>query len=168
MDSLPSDDIDSFHPNDTEGTNIISENTVPRPILNATSPLTASAAVPKPQEEQRIVLRAMFCGAIAGIVAKTAVAPLERIKMSFQISQEQFSFSAAYNRGAQFIRKGGILSLWKGHSTTVLRVAPYAGISYASHDYAEKTFKSMMHTSVLPFQYKFLAGSIAGECHDLC
>ena len=48
----------------------------------------------------------------------------------------------AFLRAKDIVQKGNIFSLWKGHSTTILRVAPFAGISYAAHDYAEKLFKS--------------------------
>jgi len=45
---------------------------------------------------------------------------------------------------------GGVLSLWKGHSTTIVRVAPYAGLCYAAHDYFENQFKIMLDINVLP------------------
>lgn len=40
--------------------------------------------------------------------------------------------------------------------------APYAGLSYAFHDYAENGFKKILKVDHLPFIYKFLCGSIAG------
>ncbi len=40
--------------------------------------------------------------------------------------------------------------------------APYAGLSYAVHDYAENGFKKFLKVDHLPFIYKFLCGSIAG------
>jgi hypothetical protein len=42
-------------------------------------------------------------------------------------------------------------------------VAPYSGLSYAIHDYSEKSFKNMLQTDKLPGVYKFLAGSLAGS-----
>lgn len=44
----------------------------------------------------------------------------------------------------------------------MLRVAPYAGLSYAIHDFAEREMKQFLHTEQLPIMYKFLAGSIGG------
>ena len=67
-------------------------------------------------------------------------APLERIKMSFQTSNEVFSFTNAFKKGRSIIYQGNILSLWKGHSMTILRVGPYAAIDYTIHDYAEFYF----------------------------
>lgn len=89
------------------------------------------------------------------------VAPAERIKMSFQVSHEPFSYRKAFKRGRVYISKGGFLSLWKGHSTTVLRVAPYAGLSFAFHDGAERIFKTYAGDP-LPPSLKFLAGAIGG------
>jgi solute carrier family 25 protein 42 len=110
----------------------------------------------------RDVIVSIFCGAVAGVVAKTAVAPVERVKMRFQISSDKFTLTKGYLYGRDIIKKGGIKSLWKGHSTTVIRVAPLAGISFAAHDYAELEFKEYLKTDTLPFIYKFLAGSIGG------
>ena len=108
------------------------------------------------------VMVSILCGSIAGAVAKTAVAPAERVKMRFQISSDKFSLIKALRHGVDIFKKGGILSLWRGHSTTIIRVVPYSGISYAAHDYAEAQFKKHAQSDTLPFVYKFLAGSIGG------
>lgn len=107
------------------------------------------------------MMQGVLCGAVAGVIAKTVVAPAERIKMSFQVTTEKFTYQTAFVKGRDFIRTDGILSLWRGHSTTIMRVAPYAGFSYAFHDVAERMFKKMAGEP-LPFWYKFLAGSIGG------
>lgn len=104
----------------------------------------------------------LFCGGVAGIAAKTCIAPLERIKMSFQVSQEKFTFKSAYLRGQSYIQNGGFFALWRGHSTTVLRVGPYAGLSYAFHDYSEQVLMTHFKTKKLSAFYKFLCGAISG------
>jgi solute carrier family 25 protein 42 len=117
---------------------------------------------PNEDEGHPNVATTILCGSIAGIVAKTAVAPAERVKMKFQTSPDKFTIIKAIQYGDKIFQRGGLLSLWKGHSTTIIRVAPYSGISYAAHDYAELKFKKYLHTDSLPFVYKFLAGSIGG------
>jgi solute carrier family 25 phosphate transporter 23/24/25/41 len=57
---------------------------------------------------------------------------------------------------------GGILSLWKGHLTTIVRVGPFSALSYAAHDYSEILFKEQLNVKQLPVAYKFIAGSIGG------
>lgn len=113
------------------------------------------------------VFVSIICGSVAGAVAKTAVAPAERVKMRFQISSDKFSLTKATQHGVEIFRKGGIFSLWRGHSTTIIRVAPYSGISYAAHDYAEAYFKKHLQTDKLPFLFKFLSGSVGGATGTL-
>lgn len=110
----------------------------------------------------RDVYESILCGAIAGIVAKTVIAPGDRIKMSFQVSEEKFSLGNALRKGREIVATRGVLSLWRGHSTTILRIAPYSGFSFAIHDASENMFKKMLDKDVLPAQFKFLAGSLGG------
>lgn len=51
----------------------------------------------------------ILCGGIAGIVAKTAIAPAERVKMSFQVSNDQFSLMNALKRGYDIIKNHGMI-----------------------------------------------------------
>ena len=108
------------------------------------------------------VARTLVCGAVAGCVAKTAIAPAERVKMSFQISTDKFTLGAALSRGVAMFKDQGFFSLWRGNSTTIIRVAPFAAINYAAHDYAEAEFKAYTGSKILPYSLKFLAGSIGG------
>jgi hypothetical protein len=67
----------------------------------------------KHELRQRDTLSRVLCGGIAGIVAKTAIAPAERVKMSYQVSNEIFTLRGALLRGISMVRTGGLLSLWR-------------------------------------------------------
>ena len=82
--------------------------------------------------------------------------------MSFQIGGSKYSNVAALRRGHDMLMKDGFLAMWKGHGTTVVRVAPFAGLNFACHDYVELQFKKLLGKEQLPFAFKFLAGSIGG------
>ena len=110
----------------------------------------------------------ILCGAVAGVVAKTAIAPAEKVKMSFQTSRSPYSTRKALSRGQEMLIKDGIFSLWRGHGTTIVRVAPFAGLNFACHDYVEEKLKVLLKTRKLPFVYKFLAGSIGGAFATIC
>jgi Mitochondrial carrier protein len=42
------------------------------------------------------LMKSFVSGGLAGIVAKTAIAPFERVKVIFQTSSEQFSYKKAF------------------------------------------------------------------------
>lgn len=88
--------------------------------------------------------------------AKTAIAPLDRVKILFQTSNADFrKFAGEYtwcralalpsgspagllHATAQIYRTGGVRGLLQGHSATLLRVFPYAGIKFMFYDWIEK------------------------------
>ena len=82
--------------------------------------------------KSRDVLSSIVCGSLAGMTAKTVIAPAERVKMSFQTTRTKFTYAAAFASTIEMVKRDGILGLWRGHSTTLLRVAPYAGFSCAT------------------------------------
>lgn len=112
----------------------------------------------------RDVYESLLCGALAGCAAKTVIAPAERIKMNFQVSRDKFTLGYAWAKGRHVVATQGFFALWRGHSTTIMRIVPYSGFSFAFHDGSENMFKKMLHRDVLPPGYKFLAGSIGGVC----
>jgi solute carrier family 25 protein 42 len=77
----------------------------------------------------------LFAGACSGAVAKTIIAPLDRTKIIFQTSEGRaFSWAAVNQELRRIMREEGYAKLWKGHSATLSRVAPYAAIQFASFD----------------------------------
>lgn len=113
------------------------------------------------------LVQAVIAGGVSGILAKTAIAPAERVKMSFQTTNEMFTLRGALLKGRNILVQDGVFALWRGHSTTVLRVAPYAGLSYAFHDWAEKELKLYYGACRLTMFQKFIAGSFGGAVGTL-
>jgi solute carrier family 25 protein 42 len=111
-----------------------------------------------------IILSRLTCGAVAGCVAKTVIAPAERVKMSFQISSERFSLRAALLKGKRMVKDEGVRSLWNGHSTTIMRVAPYAGLQFAVHDHCESFFREFL---MLDSEFDKPDSSASGWSHML-
>ncbi|ORX34914.1 coenzyme A transporter [Kockovaella imperatae] len=88
------------------------------------------------------VLSSGVAGGIAGCVAKTAIAPLDRVKILFQTSNAEFSKYAGTPLGllhasAKIYSSQGVRGLFQGHSATLLRIFPYAGIKFMAYDRAE-------------------------------
>ncbi|KAG6844386.1 hypothetical protein H0H87_007290 [Tephrocybe sp. NHM501043] len=95
------------------------------------------------------ILRSGLAGGVAGCVAKTVVAPLDRVKILFQASNPDFrkyagSWSGAFRAGAEIYHNTGLRGLFQGHSATLFRIFPYAGIKFMAYDQAHHT-KSPNH-----------------------
>ena len=88
----------------------------------------------------------ILAGGIAGIVAKTASAPMDRIKIIFQTdSTRPFSLRSAAHEARRVVMQEGFWSLWRGNSATVVRVFPYAGMQFAAYDQYSKFFSRVFN-----------------------
>lgn len=79
-------------------------------------------------------LRNLLAGGVAGMVAKSVVAPLERIKILFQVTSAEFRLSSLPKVAKNIIRNEGLSALWKGNIATMARVFPYSGIQFMMFD----------------------------------
>lgn len=108
------------------------------------------------------IASSLMAGAMAGAVAKTTIAPLDRTKINFQISSEkQYSFRRALRFIYRCWKADGVISLWRGNSATMARIIPYAAVQYASHEQWKHilNFRKKEHLDPGP---RYLAGSLAG------
>lgn len=80
-------------------------------------------------------LEGFIAGGLAGAISKTIIAPGDRVKIIFQVDpNRKFSLRAAVELGARIVREGGILGLWMGNGATMMRVIPYASITFMSFE----------------------------------
>lgn len=110
----------------------------------------------------------LFAGAIAGATAKTATAPLDRLKILMQVStanQDMAASAAARSGGlgAAFFEVGkseGLLGYWRGNLPQVVRVLPYSALQLFTYDKLKKTFARTDDGS-LPVPARLAAGALA-------
>ena len=88
-------------------------------------------------------VKQLFCGGIAGSVAKTVTAPLSRLTILFQVHSmvttktDRPKFSMSLGGGiSKIIERGGIKSLWRGNATSVLHRFPYSAINFFVYENA--------------------------------
>lgn len=82
-------------------------------------------------------LKQLFCGGIAGSVAKTVTAPFSRLTILYQVHSlvttktNRPKYAMTLKGGFQkIIERGGFKSLWKGNMTSVLHRFPYSAINF--------------------------------------
>lgn len=116
-------------------------------------------------EEERqsgYVWRQLMSGAVAGCVARTATAPLDRLKVFRQVHSSSF-FSGNVLRGFQYMMKeGGLVSLWRGNGMNVLKIAPETAIKFSAYEQIKSMIRGHNQTRNLRIYERFLAGSLAG------
>ncbi|ADV24476.1 solute carrier family 25 (mitochondrial carrier protein), member 16 [Cryptococcus gattii E566] len=117
------------------------------------------------------VLSSGIAGGIAGCVAKTSIAPLDRVKILFQTSNAEFTKYAGTPMGllhaiSVIYKTSGVRGLFQGHSVTLLRIFPYAAIKYMMYDWLERLL--IGNPNQRNPQRFFLAGSASGVCSVMC
>jgi hypothetical protein len=91
------------------------------------------------QEESRTTeaVKQLFCGGIAGSVAKTVTAPFSRLTILYQVhsmvttKSNRPKYAMTLKGGFQkVVERGGLISLWKGNMTSVLHRFPYSALNF--------------------------------------
>jgi hypothetical protein len=79
-------------------------------------------------------IRNIIAGGLAGMIAKSVVAPFDRIKILYQVSSAHFHITHLPSIATKIIQTEGLKALWKGNTATLIRVFPYSGIQFMVFD----------------------------------
>jgi hypothetical protein len=111
--------------------------------------------------------RFLAAGAGAGAITKTCVAPLERLKILFQVqAMNQSPGEAPKYRGVvhacrTVFAEEGMLAFWRGNGANVLRVIPVYALKFGFNDSFKQLVRKEGQTR-LSFSQLILSGSMAG------
>lgn len=96
---------------------------------------TAPALDVRPTEETRGETRKtalrLAAGVLSTVVVRTLLAPMERIKLEYQLNRSMLPVSAAFRK---VMAAEGIRGFWRGNAINLLRVCPYKAINFAAFD----------------------------------
>jgi solute carrier family 25 (mitochondrial phosphate transporter), member 23/24/25/41 len=136
------------------------------------SAATRSSSPPNSTSGTVDMTRRMICGGVAGLIAKTATNPLDRIRMLSQTGEHGISGGASvYRLYEGIIRNEGIIGLWAGNGANLLRVFPAKAVVFASNDLFGgmlRTFSNTPSDKKLNPSWSFLAGGLAGMSATAC
>lgn len=123
-------------------------------------------AAPKRQANVWDSSKMFLAGGAAGAVARTATAPLDRIKLLFQVQAVASSGTSATaytgvgQAAAKIFREEGFFAFWKGNGVNIIRIFPYSAGQLAAND----SYKRLLADDhgELTVARRLLAGACAG------
>ncbi|OQR76298.1 graves disease carrier protein-like, partial [Tropilaelaps mercedesae] len=108
------------------------------------------------------VAKSFVAGGVAGMTSKTAVAPLDRIKILLQAHNSAYAQHGVMSGLRGIVLKEGFRGLYKGNNAMMVRIFPYAAVQFLSFETYKKLFRESALGRHSPHASKFLAGSAAG------
>lgn len=117
-----------------------SESTVSSTIVNlAEEAKDFREGVKAPSPAFLNICKSLVAGGVAGGVSRTAVAPLERLKILLQVQNPHSIKYSGTVQGLKYIwRTEGFKGLFKGNGTNCARIVPNSAVKFFSYEEASK------------------------------
>jgi len=104
-----------------------------------------------------VILKSLVSGGVAGMCAKTAVAPLDRMKILLQAHSRHYSHLGVFSGLKGIVEKERFIALYKGNGAQMVRIFPYAALQFTSFEMYKNLFGAEKSGAG-----RFAAGSCAG------
>ncbi|XP_014501628.1 mitochondrial carrier protein CoAc1 [Vigna radiata var. radiata] len=115
-----------------------------------------------------VYVKELIAGGFAGALSKTAVAPLERVKILWQTRTPGFHSLGVYQSLNKLVKREGFQGLYKGNGAGVIRIVPYAALHFMTYErYKSWILNNYPMLGSGPC-IDLLAGSAAGGTSVLC
>ncbi|GMI84299.1 CoA Carrier 2 [Hibiscus trionum] len=85
-------------------------------------------------ESMPLFAKELVAGGVAGGLAKTAVAPLERVKILFQTRRAEFHSVGLFGSFKKIAKTEGVMGFYRGNGASVARIVPYAALHYMAYE----------------------------------
>lgn len=101
----------------------------------------------------------LWAGAIAAMVSRTFVAPLERLKLEYMVRGEQ---KKLFELVKTISATQGLKGFWRGNLINILRTAPFKAVNFYAYDtYRKQLLRFSGNEETTNFE-RFIAGAAAG------
>ena len=116
----------------------------------------------------------LIAGGIAGGASRTSVAPLERIKILFQVQgisagSKPVLHTSVTESLRSLVQRDGVRGLWKGNGLNCVRVVPSSAIQFGAYAlYKQLLFGAKAGQQNLPTYQLMVAGGLAGATSTVC
>ncbi|XP_052881227.1 probable mitochondrial adenine nucleotide transporter BTL3 [Gossypium arboreum] len=101
----------------------------------------------------------LWAGAVAAMVSRTFIAPLERLKLEYIVRGEKKSLIELIKWIAA---SEGLKGFWKGNFLNILRTAPFKAINFYAYDIYRSQLLKLYGNKEATNLEMFLAGAAAG------
>ncbi|KAF7045806.1 hypothetical protein CFC21_054878 [Triticum aestivum] len=101
----------------------------------------------------------LWSGAVAAMVSRTVVAPLERLKLEYIVRGEQRNLFELIQAIAT---TEGLKGFWKGNLVNILRTAPFKAVNFYAYDSYRKQLLKWSGNEETTNLERFIAGASAG------
>jgi len=106
------------------------------------------------------IFKSLIAGGVAGMVSKTTVAPLDRIKILLQAHNNHYKHLGVFSGLKEIVKREQFLALYKGNGAQMVRIFPYAATQFTAYEMYKKWSEAMLGSN--SHIGKFLSGSAAG------
>ena len=110
------------------------------------------------------VAKSFLAGGVAGMCAKTSVAPLDRIKILLQAQSVHYRDLSVPAGLLKIVQQENFLALFKGNGAQMVRIFPYGALQFTSFEVFKKLLPTLKISALSKDSHgmKFVAGSLAG------
>lgn len=133
------------------------------------TPTVATVAKPMtpPERSWKDAAQSLTAGGIAGMVSRTCVSPLERLKILLQVQHvtghdTKPKYTSQWQGLKMILREEGVRGFFKGNGANLVRVFPYTGIQFLTMDTLSAYRKRQTGKEHLSPLEKQLVGGLSG------
>lgn len=125
--------------------------------------------VPKKHSKKTLNIKTFISGGLAGCMAKTLVAPIDRVKILLQVHNPHYKGAGVFNIFYRIVKEEGFASFYKGNAAQMIRIFPYAAMQYTSYEAYKRLNRTLFPGDKADFILNTLAcGSAAGITAVTC